>query len=160
MYVTLSEAEQRLAKYLAKQRYELSREMGLPNKKVGDQSNEMTDLEGIAAEIAFCKLANVYPDLDMTGPKAEDCVLRDGRSVDVKSTIYETGRLLAVRWKESGSVDIYVLMVGKFPTYRCAGFMSSKDLLDECRVINLGHGESYAATQDELSDASQLNIGD
>jgi hypothetical protein len=152
VYVVLSDAEQRLAKYLAKQRYENARRKGLPDRKMGDQSNELTDLEGIASEIAFCKLANVYPDLDLDHTKAEDCYLRDGRSVDIKSTTYESGRLLAVRWKDAKAVDVFVLMVGRFPKYRCAGFLPSAELLDDKRLTNLGHGEGYAANQNELLD--------
>lgn len=159
MCVTLSEAEQRLAMFLAKERYRNARNKGLPDKKMGDQSNELTDLEGIAAEIAFCKLANVYPDLDMDHTKAEDCFLRSGKSVDVKSTTYESGRLLAVKWKSADKVDIFALMVGRFPKYRCAGFMKSEDLLKDGRLINLGHGEGYAASQDELEDIQSL-LGD
>lgn len=156
MYVTLSDAEQRLAKYLAKQRYDSARDKGLPNRKMGDQSNELTDLEGIAAEIAFCKLANVYPDLDLDHTKAEDCYLRDGRSVDVKSTTYESGRLLAVKWKDAAQVDLFVLMVGRFPKYRCAGFLTATELLEAKRLTNLGHGEGFAATQDQLHDPINL----
>ena len=64
MVVTLNDAEQRLARYLARQRYESNRNQGVTNNRVGPQSDEVTDLEGIAAEIAFCKLFNVYPDLE------------------------------------------------------------------------------------------------
>jgi hypothetical protein len=149
-FIVLSEAEQRLAKFLATRRYQNARAKGLFNAKMGDQSNELTDLEGIASEIAFCKLANIYPDLDLDHTNAADCYLRDGRAVDVKSTTYASGRLLSVRWKDVTKVDLFVLMVGEFPTYRCAGFMSSTELIQPSRLINLGHGEGYAATQNEL----------
>ena len=156
MYVVLSEAEQRLAKFLATRRYENARRKGLTNAKMGDQSNELTDLEGIASEIAFCKLANIYPDLDLDHTNAADCFLRDGRAVDVKSTTYRTGRLLSVRWKSAGKVDVFVLMVGQFPKYRCAGFMDANELMQESRLIDLGHGKGFAATQTELKPLSSL----
>jgi hypothetical protein len=108
---------------------------------------------------AFCKLANVYPDLDLDHTKAEDCFLRSGKSVDVKSTVYESGRLLSVKWKSADKVDLFALMVGRFPKYRCAGFMDSSELLRDGRIINLGHGEGYAATQDELQQIESL-LGD
>jgi len=156
MYVILSEAEQRLAKFLAIQRFENARRKGLKNAKMGNQSNELTDLEGIASEIAFCKLANIYPDLDLDHTNAADCFLRDGRAVDVKSTTYKTGRLLSVRWKNAGKVDVFVLMVGQFPKYRCAGFMEASELMQESRLTDLGHGEGFAATQTELKPLSSL----
>lgn len=155
-FIVLSEAEQRLAKFLAIRRYQNARSKGLFNAKIGDQSNELTDLEGIAAEIAFCKLANIYPDLDLDHTNAADCYLRDGRAVDVKSTIYSSGRLLCVRWKNVTEVDLFVLMVGKFPRYRCAGFMSSAELMQSNRLVDLGHGEGYSATQDELQSIDVL----
>jgi len=155
-FVVLSEAEQRLAKFLATRRYQNARSKGLHNAKMGDQSNELTDLEGIASEIAFCKLMNIYPDLDLDHTNSADCFLRDGRAVDVKSTVYNSGRLLSVRWKDASKVDIFVLMVGEFPRYRCAGFMSSAELIQPNRLVNLGHGEGYAATQNELQSIDIL----
>jgi len=155
-FVVLSEAEQRLAKFLATRRYQNARSKGLFNAKMGDQSNELTDLEGIASEIAFCKLMNIYPDLDLDHTNSADCFLRDGRAVDVKSTVYNSGRLLSVRWKDASKVDIFVLMVGEFPRYRCAGFMSSAELIQPNRLVNLGHGEGYAATQNELQSIDIL----
>jgi len=123
---------------------------------MGDQSNELTDLEGIAAEIAFCKLANIYPDLDLDHTNPADCYLRDGRAVDVKSTIYSSGRLLCVRWKNVTEVDLFVLMVGEFPRYRCAGFASSAELMQSNRLVDLGHGVGYSATQNELQSIDGL----
>lgn len=155
-FIVLTEAEQRLAKFLATRRYQNARSKGLFNAKMGDQSNELTDLEGIAAEIAFCKLVNIYPDLDLDHTNPADCYLRDGRAVDVKSTIYSSGRLLCVRWKNVTQVDLFVLMVGEFPRYRCAGFMSSAELMQPNRLVDLGHGEGYAATQNELQSIDAL----
>lgn len=155
-FIVLTEAEQRLAKFLATRRYQNARSKGLFNAKMGDQSNELTDLEGIASEIAFCKLANIYPDLDLDHTNPADCYLRDGRSVDVKSTTYSSGRLLSVRWKNVSEVDLFVLMVGQFPRYRCAGFMSSAELIQPNRLVDLGHGEGYAATQNELQSIDAL----
>lgn len=150
MLVELNEAEQRLAKFLAKARYENARSKNIPNKKIGPQSNELTDLEGIAGELAFCKLMNVYPNLQTVVIPEDDCLLLNGLRVDVKTTKYKNGRVLAASWKEENTIDVYALMVGEFPSYRFAGMISAKKLLVEERKINLGHGVGYAATQDEL----------
>jgi hypothetical protein len=158
MYVVLSEAEQRLAKFLASARYHNARRKGLHDAKMGDQSNELTDLEGIASEIAFCKLMNIYPDLDLDHTNAADCFLRDGRAVDVKSTVYKSGRLLSVRWKDASKVDVFVLMVGQFPKYRCAGFLESAELIKDERLTDFGHGTGYAAAQSDLKPVSLLNL--
>jgi hypothetical protein len=149
MDIQLNEAEQKLARYLAKNRYEQARKLGVENKKMGPQSNEMTDLQGIGAEIAFCKMHNIYPDMNVGSTPLEDATLRDGTTVDVKSTVYKNGRLIVAMWKNP-AIDCYALMVGTFPNYRYAGMMSSKEMMQESRILDLGHGPVYAASQGDL----------
>lgn len=155
-YISLTLTERKLAEYIAKSRYERSRKRGIEDRKMGDQSNEMTDLEGIAAELAFCNYMNIYPALDVSRYDDWDCILPDGRKVDVKTTVYPSGRLLAVTWKKDKQIDLFVLMLGQYPTYRCMGYMTAKDLLSEQRLTNLGHGPVYAASQSELSSIEEL----
>jgi hypothetical protein len=150
MLIKLNQTEQELAQVLAQRRYEAARGQGLTDMKQGGQSNWETDLEGIAAELAFCKLANVYPDMETASMNPHDCHTRTGAAIDVKSTKYPHGRLLAVRWKDASKVDLFALMVGTFPEYRLAGFMRSKDLIQADRLMDLGHGLLYAADQSDL----------
>lgn len=156
--ITLNTAEQRLAKFVAKARHRHNRITGISNRRMGPQSDEQTDLEGIAAEIAFAKYSNVYPDLDTDGDThpVYDAVLHDGKLVDVKATTYPTGRLIVAPWKDVDAVDIYVLVVGAFPTYRIAGAMESYRLMRSHRMKNLGHGKVFVATQEELKPIDQL----
>jgi len=156
MFIELNETEQKLARHIAKMRYVGAREDGIQDMKVGSQSNELTDLEGIGAELAFCKIANVYPDMNVKQVKDEDCYTKNGYAIDVKSTTYENGRLLAVRWKKPNKVDFYALMVGKFPKYRLAGFMKSDDLINPEMVKDLGYGPVYAADQEQLTPPEDL----
>jgi hypothetical protein len=51
--VILNREEQALCRFIAKRRYETARGAGVTNSKKGDQSNEATDLEGVAAELVF-----------------------------------------------------------------------------------------------------------
>jgi len=150
MIITLNEAEQRLAKFLAKGRSDANRASNTQDRKMGNQSGELTDLNGIAAEIAFCKIHNVYPDLEINVHPAADCVLHSGEEVDVKTTRYASGRLLAVRWKKP-NVDLFALMIGEFPSYRYAGSMTAAELLKDERLRDFGHGLGYAADQSELN---------
>jgi hypothetical protein len=153
MEVTLNEAEQRLAKWVAAQRHRNGRRTNRVNARIGPQSDEETDLEGVAAEIAYCKLFNVYPDLETTRPKdpAADCVTRYGVRVDVKSTKYIDGKLLAVRWKQPVGVDAFALMIGEFPTYEYVGSMTARELLNDKRLMKVGASVGYAAPQCDLS---------
>ncbi len=150
--IKLNKAERKLAYYIARKRYESARSAGVVNSRMGPQSNEQTDLEGIAAEVAFCKAFNIYPDLEIDSVSFPDfdCVLSDGRSVDVKATRYESGRLIAAKWKKPESVDLYALMVGVFPEYRFAGVMQSIDLINPERLCQMPKGKAYAASQNEL----------
>jgi hypothetical protein len=158
MIVELTDAEQLLARHLADGRTSSARANGQVNAKQGSQPQELIELEGVGAELAFCKLANVYPDTG-NAPRPEDCHLADGRRVDVKATRHANGHLLAVRWKKPGAVHLYVLMVGEFPRYRCAGFFPSDELLLDARLKELGGGLAYAASQDELTRIEEL-LGD
>lgn len=156
--ITLNRAEQKLAQFVAKERHRQNRVNGVSNRRMGPQSDDQTDLEGIAAEIAFAKYSNVYPDLDTeadTHP-VYDAVLHNGKLVDVKSTTYPTGRLIVAPWKDVDAVDAYVLVVGTFPNYRIAGAMEGYLLMRSHRMKDLGHGKVFVATQDELKPLSEI----
>jgi len=147
----LCAAERAVARYLAGERYKIARSLGIKDGKMGPQSTDATDLEGIAGEIAFCKIFNLYPDLQIGERLNYDAILSSGVTVDVKTTKYETGRLLAVLGKETHAPDAYALMTGVFPgSYTFRGFMWSKDLLINERIGDLGHGYGYMANQSML----------
>jgi len=149
--VELNEVEQQLARTIARLRFENNRSESKNNMKIGPQSNEETDLEGIAAEIAYCKLMNVYPDLEINRGRPDwDAILPSGEAVDVKSTVYQNGKLLARPVKAYKPPDTYALMIGKFPKYALAGHMSAEELLVPDRLGSLGYGATYIARQSEL----------
>tara|TARA_R110000803_G_C11816023_1_gene301333 strand:+ start:84 stop:575 length:492 start_codon:yes stop_codon:yes gene_type:complete len=157
MIVELNLAEQKLAQYLAKARYENARGRNKPDMKKGPQSNEQTDLEGIASEIAAAKAVNVYPDLetDLDDLPDIDLLSRKGYSIDVKATTYPNGKLITALWKKDKSCQFYMLVIGKFPKYRIAGIMSADELMRDQRIKNLGHGDTYAAEQTELQSMDE-----
>lgn len=150
--ITLTDAEQKLAIYLGKKRHQAARGANVKNVKIGPQPDEQTDLEGIAAEIAFCKLVNSYPDLDVGARSGGyDCILHSGKTVDVKATTYKTGRLLAPLKKTLGDSDIYVLMVGEFPSYEFKGWAKAEDLINENSIITIKTNATYGLSQGQLS---------
>ncbi len=142
-----------MARFLAVRRYRSNRHAGNTNKKIGPQSDEETDLQGIGAEIAYCKIFNLYPDTEIsTVHPTEDCVTKDGNRCDVKATKYRNGHIIIAPWKsEKKPCDIYVLMIGEFPRYRYAGYINGIDIIKEEKLRNFGYGNSYAANQGELS---------
>jgi len=151
--IILNDNEQRLAKFLAKCRSVTSRENNVKDMRVGNDSSEAIDLEGMAAEIAYCKLMNIYVDMDTNPPEkpAFDCISRLGVRVDVKSTKYRNGHLIATLRKVKKPPDKYVLVVGEFPSYSVVGEVWAEDLLDEGNLKDFGYGNCYAVTQSELN---------
>jgi hypothetical protein len=145
--------EQQIAGRLAKLRYLNNREKGTVNQRVGGQSDEVTDLEGIAGEIAFTKLANIYPDFQVKKIKDVDCIYK-GWGVDVKTTSYKNGRLLATMKKANNKAEVYVLMVGEMPIYEFKGWLFADELFRRENIINLGHGLTYGVSQHRL----RLNV--
>jgi hypothetical protein len=147
---TLTPFEQRLARALAEARHQRARRHGIANARIGPQGDLETDLEGIAGELAFCALANVYPDLQLEELRPHDAIV-GGVAYDVKTTRHERGRLLATMAKQGRAPDRYVLMVGQFPgPYECRGWFPSHLLLRPERVVDLGHGRGFAVPQEEL----------
>lgn len=150
---TLNPAEQLLARHLADARHAANRAAGVPDRKVGPQGAYETDLEGAAAELVVCKTLNVYPDTSVGHRPDFDLLVREGpRSygVDVKATRYEWGRLLAVPGKAGKPPHAYALVVGKFPSYRLAGFAPAALLLQRKNLTDLGHGPCFAMDQRSL----------
>jgi hypothetical protein len=151
--ITLNRAEQVLARYLAEERFNNARQKGKPNEKVGDQPDWYTDLNGIGGEIAVAKHFNAYPDteLDLYNLPDHDLIIKH-KKVDVKTTKYSDGRLLATLKKKSDSVDVYILVTGEFPTYSIVKWCFSEELIHPDNIMNLGRGDGYALDQEMLRD--------
>jgi len=149
--VKLTDPEIRIVKWIAQHRQQANRAAGVVDLKVGPQKSELSEVLGFGGEVAFAKLFNVYPDFEI-GPRrgSADC-LRFGERVDVKTTTYPHGRLIAVSRKRELAADVYALMVVEWPTYRFAGFARADELLVPARVVDLGHGDTFAAEQEMLS---------
>jgi len=95
--VTLNEAEQRLTEYVSKKRiaFHQHREQTVADKyEHWKVTQEEADREGFGGEIAYCKLMNLYPDLesDLSSPDY-DCISCNGEKIDVKTTKYREGHL-------------------------------------------------------------------
>ena len=153
MEIELTNIEQRLIKTVAKERYKCARNNNVKNKKIGEQSNEITDLDGFGAELVVAKKLNLYPDLGVS-PRSggEDLITYKGKTIDVKQTSYKNGRLLATlkKGEERGGSDIFVLVTGVFPTYEIVGWCYRKELIKRENIKDLGHGLGYVLDQDKL----------
>jgi len=151
--VTLNAAEIRIVTWVARQRFAANRAAGVVDAQVGPQEASETDLYGFGGELAFAKLFNVYPDFDIAPRRGSADCERFAERIDVKTTIYPHGRLLALPRKRELAADVYALMVVDWPTYRFAGFARAEELLQPWHVIDLGYGNTYGVTQDALTPA-------
>ncbi len=152
-YIKLDTGQQMIARMLAEQRHAMNRQAGVRNARIGAQDDAFTDLNGIGGELAFCILANVCPDLRISPRRGgEDCLTARGWRVDVKTSKYEDAQLIAVLGKLAYSDDawVYVLMIGVFPLYRCAGWAWGSELLRKENITDLGYGPTYALPQAAL----------
>lgn len=159
MDVNLSEAETEIVKLLAEKRYQINRDQGIKDRKIGDQSNTKVDEQGMAGEIAVAKHLNLYPDLTIEVTKGGiDLTLEDGTTVDVKTTEYDDGHLLAPTYKKDREhADIFILVTGEIPEFKIRGWAKSETLFQEDNIKWMGSSsKGYALTQDELNPLNQL----
>ena len=154
--IVLSEFEVKIAKYLGRQRYLNARKKGITDAKIGNQSNEETDVESVAAELAFCKLYNLYPDLQIGELPIHDATLPCGATVDVKQTKYPNGMLLVTTKKIENPSDLYVLLTGRMPEFTDRGGFPREWIFNPERIRDLGYGPGYAIKQDELWEVESL----
>jgi hypothetical protein len=150
MEIELNLGEQAVAQRLAELRYLTARANGAVDGKIGPQSVEQTDLEGVAAELAFCKVINVCPDFTIGETPDFDCRYR-ALTIDVKTTQHLHGRLLVSAKKLSHPADWYALVIGTFPgPYQMLGMMHKSDLFVDRYLQDLGYGLTYVVPQSDL----------
>lgn len=155
-FIQLNDLEIEVAVDIAKKRQSLNRKNKVKSVLVKNNPDE-ADREGVLSELAFCRIAKVYPHevfrLGYTskrfGGDKGDVFLGD-LSIDVKSTTHPTGRLITMF--DNKLIDYYALMVGKDGAYTLAGLKPRTELCTEDRF---GHHQifrkaCYMAKQEEL----------
>lgn len=159
MNIELNELEIQIGTSIAKKRYASNRKGKVKNTLLVKTKKEKIalDIEGVLSELAFCKIAQVYPsevfDIGLrskkNGKDLGDAFL-GGVAVDVKSTKTQTGRLISMF--NNKNVDFYALMIGEEGSYRLAGLMESDVLCVDSRWGHHGVFKKpcFKAEQDEL----------
>lgn len=140
--------EQTIVRYIAKQRDDNDARSGIPNQMIDKaRSSYQMNVEGYGAELAFCRLANLYPDFSTTVKQGSvDCVTTQGVRIDVKVTRHVNNSYLIVKKtkKNNQDVDLYVLMIGEFPTYTYMGYAKSLDVLQDENLKDWGYADKEA----------------
>ena len=112
------------------------------------------NIDGFCAEMAGCKLLNIYPDFTiMARAGGYDGILKDGRKVDFKSSIHFPTWLTAKKTKKLGDSDIYIMLteVKKRAEYRLEIWATEQDLIKEENLKDWGYGagrEMYSLSPD------------
>lgn len=156
--------ELQIAYFMGKKRYENARRKGIKNVKMGDQSNAYTDVNSAAGEIVFGKMFNLYPDFQFEKLNDYDFILPDGRTVDVKTTHYPRGKLVATLKTKKKAADLYALIIGNVKDrndkeeaeFIFHGFIKKENFLIKKNIGNLGKGDGYLVFQDMLKELEDL----
>jgi len=127
------------------------------NKYQRDKSLQLhqMNLNGFGAELAFCKLCNISFDSTTVEKESHftkvDAILRNGKTVDVKNTVYSSGKLIVRTGKEQKIVDIYALMIGVFPNFIFSGWATYNEIIQTKLIKDLGWGDAYTLNQSQLN---------
>lgn len=160
--VTLTESECKIAKYLAVARETENRKTGaIGTPYVKDQRT--IDENAFGAELAFCKLFNVYPDMTIT-PRVggEDCIDVFGEKIDVKNTDKEWPQYFVKKTKSTtpnAKVDYFAWMIGTLPNFKYIG-KASWDTVMNCKTTQ-PHGEGsecFVVESNLLSRGSEAEL--
>ena len=158
--VTLDEHEQMIARFIASLRQHENRTNNVKDQATKPNESYRTELNGYGAELAFCKIMNLYPDLTFqVRSHGYDCLSVTGTAIDVKTTTYQNGKLLAAF--KNPDVEVYALMIGEFPTYTFVGWIEADKLINEMNLTDFGYGKSkqcYALPQDHLNRPETLHV--
>jgi hypothetical protein len=122
------------------------------NQQVGKDDTWSIDIDGVVAEYCVAKMLNVCPDLTVSVRSGGvDLISRNGKTIDVKSTRYKNGRLLATLKKVHDPCDIYILVIADDTGADIIGWASKELLFNDANIINLGHGKGYVLDQSKLN---------
>ena len=161
MIVELSDSEYALCHQIAVMRNAISRAAGIKDKVVWKQESKLKiELLGIMAEVAFCKWANLYPDLDIKPQSGTTDVVYQGWKCDIKATERTDGQLLVSQWKKKESSDVYILGIIDGLSVDFVGYTLADTIMQDSKLKDLGYGPTYCMEQSELksfkTDASQV----
>jgi len=154
--VTLSHFEIQVAKNLVRMIYESNKKGNQRLTGTVDKSRpkEETAYEGFCAELAFCKLANIYPDISIHQEiNKVDCTYL-GNSIDVKQTPYQDRGHLIIKQTLAVdcNVDLFVLMTGTCPEFTYKGWAYREELIQRENITDMGYANDkpYALQQYQL----------
>ncbi len=121
------------------------------DQQMGKDDTWAIDIDGVVGEFCVAKHLNVWPDLTVgIRSGGSDLVLKNGSTIDVKTTRHKSGRLLATLKKVGDPCDLYVLAIVDDRGSNIVGWATKEELFVDGNKTDLGHGVGYAMTQEKL----------
>lgn len=162
MKIVFTEREFKFLEMLAKGRHFL-KDIVIPDRKLENWNNSQheSDLLGIMGEYAVSKILKIPFDteINLNGDGGETDLLFGEWSIQVKTTKYNTGRLVFNTLEEIKSlINILAICDIKNKTVNIAGYITHKEILKFNYKENLGHGDRYCINQENLKDISWLSF--
>lgn len=156
MGITLSQNEMKIVTYVFNSKQKHSSSLNHKDKMIKDA--DQTRLDGFVAEFAFAKKFNYWPDMNPAmNPEGVDFTLRNGLTVDIKTTRRANGRLITYPDKKNKACDIYILTVlTSDDTVEFKGYATKEELFADSSIVDLGYGPTYAVDQNKLRPIEEL----
>lgn len=152
--VTLNASEVKMVERVSEDRSKYDKKQGFKDyRRAKKQSARFIETNGLGGEVAVCKLFNLFPDLITNEVSDYDCTLHDGTKVEVKTTQYPHGKLIARHTKSSA--DIYVLVTGTMPDYTVVGYVDAATV--KAGKTELNGKTAYIVEQKDFVPIEKLN---
>ena len=130
-------------------------------RTMGSKSQIHLDYIGFIGEMAFAKMFDLYPNFTDKPDDKWDYKLKDGRTVDVKTTEFEKGKKkrLLIKTYDAPRLtsDLFALVqidLGKLEA-TLKGF-ATKEMILNAPVLNFGYGPSFAIEMKALKNLEEL----
>ena len=147
--VKLTQKEMLECKQAATLRWQLARASNVVNqKKDGNRNDNDIDLLGIKAELAVSKVLCCDHNIFQLGVDDGADMFLGEISIDVKSTFYETGKLLFKSHNAfKASCSVLVTASENEDVMVIAGWIPRQNFIKDAIEENLGHGICYTMEQ-------------
>jgi hypothetical protein len=145
MKYRLDAEEEYMVRDLANMRCMLADKLKRSAQKIGPQSDFEIDMVGMGGEWAVAHLFDVMPPWRFDVDKGYDLEIR-GRKVDVKTTKYPDGRLLAKLNTNASQVDTFFLVIADWPEFNLVGWATAFELLQTKNITAINKNQTYALT--------------
>jgi hypothetical protein len=149
---SLSEFEVDTIKNLVNKRRKYNEEH--PERNTNNYKGSLeSDFIGLGGEFAFCKIINIYPELEYTTRIYYDCKLPDGSTVDVKTTSNPKGNLIIPAYKKGQEIpDYYAFLIqdkDNINTFQLIGLIESGKVFQR-ETETMNNNKVYRIPNNEL----------